>query len=253
MKLPKYQACGEDRPCEKMQDALLGIVAAIVAVVVIGYILDPKSGAKPTGAPNQKGPPTDPKMGLGTTPSQVAEPAPDPEPKSVPEPEPEPAPAPAPAAPAAEDTCGSGSQAASKRDLSPGSPVRLEGLVKAAHLNGLVGTVLEFEKGKGRWVVAIPGASKASYLLKPANLVQVGVRVQCNVLLCVCVYRTYICTQCLKTHTTTLGTVGQSPLLHPRALWSTETHCARLVVVRPRGTGMAGQNPARRRRPTPLI
>jgi len=53
--------------------------------------------------------------------------------------------------------------------LRPGKRVRLQGLLAAPELNGVVGRLRAFYEDRGRWAVALPG-SAAPRLLKPSNL-----------------------------------------------------------------------------------
>merc|ERR1711971_379034 len=56
----------------------------------------------------------------------------------------------------------------SSGNLSVGMLVRLEGLQKAQELNGMCGTLVEFDGVAGRWHVSVAGVEKS---IKPENLV----------------------------------------------------------------------------------
>ena len=51
-----------------------------------------------------------------------------------------------------------------------GTAVTIQGLVGAAHHNGKTGTLLNFDKAKGRFVVALSGGDAAQLAVKPANI-----------------------------------------------------------------------------------
>jgi nucleoredoxin len=51
-----------------------------------------------------------------------------------------------------------------------GTAVTIQGLVGAAQHNGKTGTLLNFDKAKGRFVVALSGGDTAQLALKPANI-----------------------------------------------------------------------------------
>jgi len=64
---------------------------------------------------------------------------------------------------------------AGPQGLSPGVLVRLHGLKAKPELNGLTGSCVAFDKGKGRWQVRVEDHTRGDMLFKEENLQAVGV------------------------------------------------------------------------------
>ena len=77
------------------------------------------------------------------------------------------------AAPPASDSIGAGNPIGLSAEMPPplevGDGVVLGGLVKRSELNDLLGTLMGWHEGRGRWTVKLMSVSKP-VLLKPANL-----------------------------------------------------------------------------------